>query len=153
MYYVDNTLLKFPDISQNNNPIVRCIVVVCVLSAKREWCCSHPRDLDTTTRDFHHKLQLLIGHYFVMEGLTQQAMAETAICREEECHDSSMQLLLHFLHRYQDILILPTSNIGHLFVVGEFVVVSHLKIFPLLLLGPADKPMAGPSSSKGKIVK
>ena len=45
-----------------------------------------------------------------------------------------------------------TSNMGHLFVVmGEFVVVSHLKIFPLQLLGPAEKPMAGPRSSKGKI--
>ena len=42
---------------------------------------------------------------------------------------------------------------GHLFVVKEFVVVSHLKIFPLQLLGPAEKPMAGPSRSKGKIVK
>ena len=41
----------------------------------------------------------------------------------------------------------------HLFVVGEFVVVSHLKIFPLQLLGLADKPMAGPSSSKGKILR
>ena len=46
-----------------------------------------------------------------------------------------------------------TSNMRHLFVVGEFVVVSHLKIFPLQLLGPADKPMAGPSSSKGKILR
>ena len=27
----------------------------------------------------------------------------------------------------------PTPNMGHLFVVGEFVVVSHLKIFPLQL--------------------
>ena len=44
------------------------------------------------------------------------------------------------------------SNMGHLFVVGEFVVVSHLKIFPLQLLGPAEKSMAGPSSSKGKIL-
>ena len=49
------------------------------------------------------------------------------------------------------MLLIPTSNMGHLFVVGEFVVVSHLKIFPLQLLGPAEKPMAGPSSSKGKI--
>ena len=46
-----------------------------------------------------------------------------------------------------------TSNIGHLFVVREFVVVSHLKIFPLQLLGPAVKQMAGPSSSKGKILR
>ena len=46
-----------------------------------------------------------------------------------------------------------TSNMRHLFVVGEFVVVSHLKIFPLQLLGPADKQMAGPSSSKGKILR
>ena len=46
-----------------------------------------------------------------------------------------------------------TSNMRHLFVVGEFVVVSHLKIFPLQLLGPADKPMADPSSSKGKILR
>ena len=45
-----------------------------------------------------------------------------------------------------------TSNMRHLFVVGEFVVASHLKIFPLQLLGPAEKPMAGPSSSKGKIL-
>ena len=44
-----------------------------------------------------------------------------------------------------------TSNMGHLFVVGEFFVASHLKIFPLQLLGPAKKPIAGPSSSKGKI--
>ena len=49
--------------------------------------------------------------------------------------------------------ICSTSNMRHLFVVGEFVVVSHLKIFPLQLLGPADKPMAGPSSSKGKILR
>ena len=41
----------------------------------------------------------------------------------------------------------------HLFVVREFVVVSHLKIFPLQLLGPAEKPMASPSSSKGKILR
>ena len=41
---------------------------------------------------------------------------------------------------------------GHLFVVREFVVVSHLKIFPLQLLGPADKPMASPSSSKRQIM-
>ena len=46
-----------------------------------------------------------------------------------------------------------TSNMRHLFVVGEFFVVSHLKIFPLQLLGPADKPMAGLSSSKGKILR
>ena len=46
---------------------------------------------------------------------------------------------------------ISTSIMGHLFVVGEFVVVSHLKIFPLQLLGLAEKPMAGPSSSKGKI--
>ena len=45
----------------------------------------------------------------------------------------------------------PTSNIGHLFVVREFVVVSHLKIFPLQLLGPAIGFSAGQSSSKGKI--
>ena len=48
---------------------------------------------------------------------------------------------------------LHTFNMRHLFVVGEFVVVSHLKIFPLQLLEPADKPMAGPSSSKGKILR
>ena len=41
----------------------------------------------------------------------------------------------------------------HLLVDREFVVVSHLKIFPLQLLGPANKPMAGPSSSKGKILR
>ena len=50
-------------------------------------------------------------------------------------------------------LLNSTSIMGHLLVVGEFVVVSHLKIFPLQLLGPADKPMAGPSSSKGKILR
>ena len=50
-------------------------------------------------------------------------------------------------------LIFGTSNIGHLFVVREFVVVSHLKIFPLQLLGPAEKPMAGPSSCKGKFLR
>ena len=38
-------------------------------------------------------------------------------------------------------------------LLGEFVVVSHFTIFPLELLGLAEKPMAGPSSSKGKIVK
>ena len=41
----------------------------------------------------------------------------------------------------------------HLLVDREFVVVSHLKIFPLQLLGPAEKPMAGPSSCKGKILR
>ena len=35
----------------------------------------------------------------------------------------------------------------------EFVVVSHLKIFPLELLGSDVKPMAGSSSSKGKIMR
>ena len=35
----------------------------------------------------------------------------------------------------------------------EFVVVSQLTIFLLELLGSAEKPMAGPSSSKGKIVR
>ena len=30
---------------------------------------------------------------------------------------------------------------------------ANLKIFPLQLLGPADKPMASPSSSKGKILR
>ena len=50
-------------------------------------------------------------------------------------------------------LVLSTSNMGHFFVVREFVVASHLKIFPLQLLGPAEKPMAGPSSSKGKILR
>ena len=33
--------------------------------------------------------------------------------------------------------VLLTSNMGHLFVVGEFVVVSHRQIFPLQLLGSA----------------
>ena len=51
------------------------------------------------------------------------------------------------------LISLPTSNMRHLFVVEEFVVVSHLKIFPLQLLGPADKPMAGLSSSKGIILR
>ena len=51
------------------------------------------------------------------------------------------------------LISLPTSNMRHLFVVEEFVVVSHLKIFPLQLLGPAEKPMAGPSSSEGKILR
>ena len=31
--------------------------------------------------------------------------------------------------------------------------VSHLKIFPLELLGSAEKPMPGLSSSKGKILR
>ena len=35
----------------------------------------------------------------------------------------------------------------------EFVVVSHFTIFPLELLGSAEKPMAGPNWSKGKIMK
>ena len=35
----------------------------------------------------------------------------------------------------------------------EFVVVSHFMIFPLELLGLAEKPMAGPNSSKGKILR
>ena len=35
----------------------------------------------------------------------------------------------------------------------KFVVVSHLTIFPLELLGLAEKPMAGLSSSKGKIMR
>ena len=55
------------------------------------------------------------------------------------------------LHCRFDSYGMNTSNMGHLFVVGEFVVVSHSKIFPLQLLGPADKPMASSSSSKGKI--
>ena len=38
-------------------------------------------------------------------------------------------------------------------LLGEFFVVSHFTIFPLDLLGSAEKPMAGPSSSKGKIMK
>ena len=36
-----------------------------------------------------------------------------------------------------------TSNMRHLFVVGEFVVVSHLKIFPLELLGLATTLSGG----------
>ena len=39
-------------------------------------------------------------------------------------------------------MVVYTSNMRHLFVVGDFVVVSHLKIFPLQLLGLAEKPMA-----------
>ena len=35
----------------------------------------------------------------------------------------------------------------------EFVVVSHFTIFPLELLGSAEKPMASLSSSKGKIMR
>ena len=46
-----------------------------------------------------------------------------------------------------------TSNMRHLFVVGEFVVVSHLKIFPLELPGPAIGFSPGPSSCKGKILR
>ena len=42
---------------------------------------------------------------------------------------------------------------SHLMLLGEFVVVSHLTIFPLELLGLAEKLMAGPSSTKGKIVR
>ena len=49
--------------------------------------------------------------------------------------------------------VLITSNMRHLFVVGEFVVVSHLKIFPLELLGLAMGLSAGPSSCKGKILR
>ena len=41
----------------------------------------------------------------------------------------------------------------HLLVDREFVVVSHLKIFPLQLLGPAIGFSAGPSSCKGKILR
>ena len=48
-------------------------------------------------------------------------------------------------------LVFSTSNMGHFFVVREFVLASHLKIFPLELLGPAIGFSAGPSSSKGKI--
>ena len=35
----------------------------------------------------------------------------------------------------------------------EFAVVTQFMIFPLELLGSAEKPMPGPSSSKGKIMK
>ena len=35
----------------------------------------------------------------------------------------------------------------------EFVVVSHFTIFPLELLGSAEKPMASSNSSKGKILR
>ena len=49
--------------------------------------------------------------------------------------------------------LLSTSNMGHLFVVRGFVVVSHLKIFPLELLGPAIGFSASPSSCKGKILR
>ena len=38
-------------------------------------------------------------------------------------------------------------------LVGEFIVVSQLTIFPLELLVLAEKPMVGPSNSKGKIVR
>ena len=38
-------------------------------------------------------------------------------------------------------------------LLGEFVVVSHLTIFPLELLGSDVKPMAGPSSSNRKIMR
>ena len=37
-------------------------------------------------------------------------------------------------------------------LMGEFVVVSQFTIFLLELLGSAEKPMAGPSNSKRKIV-
>jgi len=37
-------------------------------------------------------------------------------------------------------------------MLGEFFVVSQLMIFLLELLGSAEKPMAGPSNSKRKIV-
>ena len=60
--------------------------------------------------------------------------------------------MLFFFTKFEEMARV-TSNMRHLFVVGEFVVVSHLKIFPLQLLGPADKPMAGPSSCKGKILR
>ena len=45
-------------------------------------------------------------------------------------------------------LVFSTSNMGHFFVVREFIVAPHLKSGPLQLLGPAEKPMAGPSSCK-----
>ena len=50
-------------------------------------------------------------------------------------------------------MVVPHLIYRHLLVDREFVVVSHLKIFPLQLLGPAEKPMAGPSSCKGKILR
>ena len=37
-------------------------------------------------------------------------------------------------------------------LLGEYVVVSQLMIFPSNLLGSAEKPMAGPINSKGKIM-
>ena len=46
-----------------------------------------------------------------------------------------------------------TAYMGQLNLPPLFWNVSHLKIFPLQLLGPAEKPMAGPSSSKGKILR
>ena len=46
-------------------------------------------------------------------------------------------------HRYKGQLCLPPLIWN----------MSYLKIFPLELLGSAEKPMAGPSSSKGKILR
>ena len=66
--------------------------------------------------------------------------------RYAHCNEKIKDTLKHIMvvsHLIWDICLL----------LGEFVVVSHLKIFPLQLLEPADKPMAGPSSSKGKILR
>ena len=48
---------------------------------------------------------------------------------------------------------MPHSIRDICWLVGVFIVVSQLTIFPLDLLGLAEKPMASLSSSKGKIVK
>ena len=53
---------------------------------------------------------------------------------------------------YIDLVAEFNTPISHLIrdiclLSGEFVVVFHLKIFPLQLLGPAEKPMAGPQAA------
>ena len=48
---------------------------------------------------------------------------------------------------------LGTSNKDICLLLEEFVVVTQLMIFPFELLGSAEKPMAGPSSCKGKIMR
>ena len=89
---------------------------------------------------------IIAVHMSNWPGRQKKAKNVSASLRQGLSHLTAISA--HFLSRSP-----TTSNMRHLFVVGEFVVVSHLKIFPLQLLGPADKPMAGPNSSKGKILR
>ena len=65
----------------------------------------------------------------------------------------NLQILSHTAHHPYFLLIYAHLIRDICLLFGEFVVVSQLMIFHLELLGLADKPMAGPSSSKGKILR